>query len=138
MFAFITGPCPLALPLLGPGFSSFPVALTFNQSLAQGGGGLPDDSAVKNMHANAGLIPGLGRSEEGNGNPFQYSCLRDPMDRGAWQVTVNGVAKESDMTYQLNNSKMSNCFTISLLNERSVSVNMIQLWMVYLVLYWLL
>ena len=35
-----------------------------------------------------GLIPGSGRSRgEGNGNPFQYSCLRNPMDRGAWQVT---------------------------------------------------
>ena len=41
-----------------------------------------------------GLIPGLGRSpEEGNGNPLQYSCLKKPMDRGAWQVTVHGVAK---------------------------------------------
>ena len=34
---------------------------------------------------------------EGNGNPFQYSCLENPMDRGAWQATVHGVA-ESDMT----------------------------------------
>ena len=46
----------------------------------------------------AGLIPGLGRSPgEGNGNPLQYSCLENPMDRGAWQATVHGVA-ESDMT----------------------------------------
>ena len=36
-----------------------------------------------------GLIPGLGRSPgEGNGNPFQYSCLEDPMGRKAWEVTV--------------------------------------------------
>ena len=43
--------------------------------------------------------PGLGRySGEGNGNPLQYSCLGNPMDRGAWRVTVHGVAKESDMT----------------------------------------
>ena len=52
---------------------------------------------VKNMPANAGdlgLIPGLGRSlGEGNGNPLQYSCLENPMDRGAWQATVYGVAK---------------------------------------------
>ena len=35
-----------------------------------------------------GSIPGLGRSsEEGNGNPLQYSCLKNPMDRGVWQVT---------------------------------------------------
>ena len=41
-----------------------------------------------------GLIPGLGRSPgEGNGNPLQYSCLENPMDRGAWQDIVHGVAK---------------------------------------------
>ena len=42
----------------------------------------------------SGSIPGLGRfSGEGNGNPLQYSCLENPMDRGAWQDTVHGVAK---------------------------------------------
>ena len=42
----------------------------------------------------AGLIPELGTSpEEGNGNPFQYSCLENPMDRGAWQAPVYGVTK---------------------------------------------
>ena len=42
----------------------------------------------------AGLIPGLGRSlAVGNGNPHQYSCLENPMDRGAWRATVHGVAK---------------------------------------------
>ena len=40
-----------------------------------------------------GSIPGLGRSPEENGNPLQYSCLENPMDRGAWQATVHGVAK---------------------------------------------
>ena len=41
-----------------------------------------------------GSIPGLGRSPgEGNGNPLQYSCLENPMDRGAWQATVHGVAE---------------------------------------------
>ena len=59
-------------------------------------------SVVKNPPANAGdvgLIPGLGRSlRKGNGNPLQYSCLGNPMDRGAWWATVHGVAKESDMT----------------------------------------
>ena len=53
-------------------------------------------SVVKNLPASAGdagSIPGLGRSpREGNSNPFQYSCLRNPMDRGAWQATVHGVA----------------------------------------------
>ena len=41
-----------------------------------------------------GLIPGWGRSPgEGNGKPLQYSCLENPMDRGAWQATVHRVAK---------------------------------------------
>jgi len=55
---------------------------------------------VKNPPANAGntgdkgLIPGSGRSPGGgNGNPLQYSCLENPMDRRAWQATVHGVAK---------------------------------------------
>ena len=44
-----------------------------------------------------GSIPGSGRSPgEGNGNPFQYSCLENPMDRGAWRATDFGVAKELD------------------------------------------
>ena len=51
-----------------------------------------------------GSIPGLGRSPgEGNGNPLQYSCLEYPMDGGAWQATVHGVAKNqtrlSDFTF---------------------------------------
>ena len=41
-----------------------------------------------------GLIPGLGKSPgEGNGNPLHYSCLENPMDRGAWWATVHGLAK---------------------------------------------
>ena len=55
---------------------------------------------VKNLPANvryirdAGFIPVLGRSPgEGNGNPLQYSCLENPMDRGAWEGIVHGVAK---------------------------------------------
>ena len=55
---------------------------------------------VKNPSANVGaagdmgLIPGLGRSPgEGSGNPLQYSCLENPMDRGAWRATAHGVAK---------------------------------------------
>ena len=54
---------------------------------------------VKNS-ANAedeGLIPGSGRSPgEGNGSPIQYSCLGNPLDRGAWKVTILGIAKMSD------------------------------------------
>ena len=41
-----------------------------------------------------GSVPGLGRSPgEGHGNPLQYSCLENPMDRGAWQATVHRVTK---------------------------------------------
>ena len=57
---------------------------------------------VKNPPANAedlrdaSSVPGSGRSSgEGHGNPPQYSCLENPMDRGAWRATVHGVA-ESD------------------------------------------
>ena len=59
---------------------------------------------VKNPPANArdrrdaGSVPGLGRSPGGGqGSPFQYSCLENPMDRGAWQTTVHKVI-ESDIT----------------------------------------
>ena len=65
---------------------------------------------VKNPSTNAGaardtgLTPGLRRSPgEENGNPLQYSCLENPIDRGAWWATVDGIAKESDTTKQLNN-----------------------------------
>ena len=59
--------------------------------------GFPGGSEVKASAWNAGdlgSIPGSGRSPgEGNGNPLQYSCLENPMDRGAWCATVHGVAK---------------------------------------------
>ena len=57
---------------------------------------------VRNLPADARdtvLIPGLGRFPEGgNDNPLQYCCLKNSMDRGAWQATVHGVAKKLDMT----------------------------------------
>ena len=60
---------------------------------------------IKNLSANAraavsmGSIPGSGRSRGvGNGNPLQYSCLGNPMDRGVWWAIVHGIAKESDTT----------------------------------------
>ena len=59
--------------------------------------GLPGGSDGTESACNAenpGSIPGLGRSPgEGNGNPFQYSCLDNSKDRGAWWATVCGVAK---------------------------------------------
>ena len=46
---------------------------------------------------NMGLIPGSGRSPgEGNGSPLPYSCLGNPMDRGAWWAAVHGITKESN------------------------------------------
>ena len=60
-------------------------------------GGFPGSSEGKVSACNAGdpgSIPGLGRSPgEGNGNPLQYSCLENSMDRGVWQATVPGVAR---------------------------------------------
>ena len=59
--------------------------------------GFPSSTEGKASACNAGdlgSIPGLGRSPgEGNGYPLQYSCLRNPMDREAWQGTVHGVTK---------------------------------------------
>ena len=64
----------------------------FVTELAKDGG-----SGVENLPADAGdegSIPGLGKSlGVGNGNLFQYSCLGNPMDRGAWRATAHGVAK---------------------------------------------
>ena len=59
--------------------------------------GFPDGSAGKESTCNArdtSSFPGSGRSPgDGNGNPFQCSCLGNPMDRGVWWATVHGVAK---------------------------------------------
>ena len=71
---------------------------------------------VKNWPANAGdrrdvgLIPGSGRSPgEGSGNPLHYSCLENPMDRGAWWATVNAVAKSQT---QLSDFSSLHFFTV--------------------------
>ena len=69
--------------------------------------GFPGGSEVKAPACNLGdlgSIPGLGRFPgKGNGNPVQYSCLENPMDRGAWWATVHGVTKSwtrlSDFTF---------------------------------------
>ena len=63
--------------------------------------GFPYSLVGKEFACNArdlGSIPGSGRSPgEGNGNPLQYSCLENPMDKGAWQATVHG-SQDSGMT----------------------------------------
>ena len=54
----------------------------------------PDGKELASNAGDLGWTPGLGRSPgEGNGNPLQYPCLENPMDRGAWWATVHGVAK---------------------------------------------
>ena len=84
--------CPFLKPLQPP---------TGKLSGCSGRGSFPDASDGKESACNVGdlgSIPGWGRSPgEGNGNPLQYSCLRNPMDRGAWWATVHGVT-ESDTT----------------------------------------
>ena len=70
---------------------------------------------VKNLLANQqtpGLILGSGRSPGGgNGNSFQYSCLGNPMDRGARRATVHGVT-ESDMTEKINTQMHTHTYAI--------------------------
>ena len=70
--------------------------------------GFPGGTVVKNLPANTGdmrevgSIPGSGRYPgTGHGNPLQYSCLENPMDRGAWQVMVYRVAKSQRWLKQL-------------------------------------
>ena len=88
--------------------------------------GFPGGSEVKNPPANAGdlgSIPGLGRSPGvGNGNPLQYSCLRNPMDRGVWWATAHGVkkvrhglaTKQQTATIMEKNMKKNICISESL------------------------
>ena len=67
---------------------------------------------VKNPSANAGdlgLIPGSGRSPgERNGNPLQYSCLENPMDRGAWRAADHGVTETHTCVLILSKKKNNN------------------------------
>ena len=61
-----------------------------------------DGKASAHSAGDPGLIPELGRSPgEGNGNPLQYSCLENSMDRGAWQATVHGVTHTHTHTHTL-------------------------------------
>ena len=67
--------------------------------------GFPGGSVVKNPPVDAGdmcLIPGTGRFPgEGNGNPLQYSCLKDPMEKGVWQATFHRFSKSRTRLKQL-------------------------------------
>ena len=64
------------------------------------------------------MIPRSGRPPGGvHGNPLQCSCLENPMDRGVWRATVHGVAKESDMTSQLNTTITTHILHVFFLTE---------------------
>ena len=83
-------------------------------ALAYWGLGFSGGSEVKNLVAcsagDSGSILGLGGSPvEGNGNLFQYSCLENSMDRGAWRATDHGVKKELDTSWRLNNNSCGGC-----------------------------
>ena len=76
---------------------------------------------VKNLPANAGdtrdagSISGLGRSPgEGNGNPLQYSCLENSMDKGAWRATVPGVVKsQTQLSMHTHTQSRLRCIRVS-------------------------
>ena len=97
-----------------PSIHSTPVYQQMGQS---GSGG----SVVQNLPALTGDLSSISASgkppEERNSNPLQYSCLGNPIDRGAWRATVHGVTKESDTTQWLNsnnNKEQGGVFTPSL------------------------
>ena len=74
-----------------------------NHGLAQWLGSRESTCNTEDM----GSVPDSGRSPgEGNNNTLQDSCLGNPMDKGAWQATVHGVTKDSDMTKWLNKSNI--------------------------------
>ena len=95
--------------------------------------GFPGGSVVKDLPANAvdsGSVSGLEKSsEEGNGNPLQYSCLGNPRDRGHWWATVHRVTKESDTTkqQQLGFTVFAFSFSSSLQTERMANKTFIHI-----------
>ena len=96
-------PFPSAEDLPDPGIKPGSPALQAD-SLPSGFPGGSDSKASAYNVGDLSSIPGLGRSPgEGNGNPLQYSCLENLMDRGVWQATVHGVTKSqtrlSDFTF---------------------------------------
>ena len=87
----------MSWPLGQSSVCCFPASNSPYFALFHNCGGCPGGSDGKESACNTGdtaSIPGLERSPgERNGFPFQYSCLENPLDREAWQVTVHGVAK---------------------------------------------
>ena len=85
--------------------------------------GFPSDSDGKESAGNArdlSSIPGLGRSPgEGNGNPLQYSCLENSMDRGFWWATVYGITRSQTRLSNFHSQFVDGClFTVSLQDRR--------------------
>ena len=65
-----------------------------------------------------GKIPGWGRCPgEGHGNPLQYTCLENPLDRGAWQATVHGISQSQTQLKQLSTLRASRCLYLTLIKE---------------------
>ena len=85
-------------------YNVIPIWLLYLSTFSFPGGSDSKESACN--AGDLGLIPGLGRSlGEGNSYPLQYSCLENSMDRGAWQATVHGVAKNWTWLSDLHLSK---------------------------------
>ena len=109
--SMVTGPSFLCVSVSSQGFSFLCVYLCLSLLTIE----LPRQLVVKNPPAHAGdirdvgSIPGLGRSPGGgHGNPLQYSCLENPMDRGAWQATIHRVAMSQTQLKRLSMHALHN------------------------------
>ena len=90
------GGCTISKQRAGEASASAVLALVVHSAHAVPGGAVGKESTTCNEGdaRDMGLIPGLGRSPgRGHGNPLQYSCLENPMDRGSWWVTIHRVPK---------------------------------------------
>ena len=77
-----------------PHFYILPLTHIWSFSVGFPGGSVGKESTCNQLPNHLGLIPGSGKSPGGgHGNPLQYSCWENPMDRGAWRATVHGVTK---------------------------------------------
>ena len=98
------------------------LSLVLKNTGSMGMKGFPRSSVGKQSACDTGdpgSIPGMGRSPgEGNGNPLQYSCLENPMNRGGWQVAVHGVTR-------VRHDLATNTFTFSLSITLADSINII-------------